>query len=78
MSGGADKDSTERSQTNDTVSVSDIESFCHVPAALMVAAHRASLAVMRIMTHARFMTCGIDMQCALGLKSEPRATATSA
>ncbi len=44
----------------------------------MVAAERASFMVMRKLTHARFMTNGIDMQWALGLKSLPSATGTSA
>ena len=49
-----------------------------VPAALMVAATRASFIVSRRLTQAKCITKGIDRQCALGLKSLPNATGTLA
>jgi hypothetical protein len=46
----------------------------NVPAELMVAATSDSATVIFIKTHAKFIACGIDTQCALELKSVPRAT----
>jgi ribonuclease HI len=45
-------------------------------AALSVAATKASFRVIRIKTHAKFITNGIETQWALGLKSLPKATGT--
>lgn len=45
-------------------------------AALRVEATKASERVMCISTQAMFITMGMDMQCALGLKSLPSATGT--
>ena len=41
-----------------------------------MAATSASFIVIRSVTHAKFMTAGIDKHHAFGLKSEPSATGT--
>lgn len=43
---------------------------------MRVEATKASERVMCISTQAMFITMGMDMQCALGLKSLPSATGT--